>query len=270
MRSPLLVAAAVLFATMSFGAMLTVALPGTAFAQDTGPSATDDAEARALFLAGQQAFSAAHFDRALEYFQRAFELSDRPELLFNIANCHDRLHQNQEAFNAFNLYLERVGDAPNAPFARTRIAALEQAIAEDAAAAPAESAERPTTVSASPRSSTAATDPGATEGGGGLSGAGLALTVVGGAIVLGGVGTAFWYLDRENAVEQCGGTCMNRTDLEGERDSALITMSALLAGGALLATIGIVVIAVDSGGDGESASLQCVPGLSGVSCAGRF
>ncbi|HVK84044.1 MAG TPA: hypothetical protein VM513_08050, partial [Kofleriaceae bacterium] len=43
-----------------------------------------DEEARSLFRAGETAFNAARYADALAHFRRAHELSDRPELLYNI------------------------------------------------------------------------------------------------------------------------------------------------------------------------------------------
>lgn len=59
-------------------------------AAQTSPA---EAEARSVFDAGQVAFTAGHYADALEYFKRAYALSRRPALLFNIGLCHDRLRE---------------------------------------------------------------------------------------------------------------------------------------------------------------------------------
>ncbi|MFK7998660.1 MAG: hypothetical protein AB8H86_03645, partial [Polyangiales bacterium] len=59
---------------------------GEAEEQDIG-----DVEAQARFTAGEIAFSAGRFEDALSDFQRAYELSERPQLLYNIGLTAYRL-----------------------------------------------------------------------------------------------------------------------------------------------------------------------------------
>ena len=49
-----------------------------------------DEEGRALFAAGRAAFGAERFEDALGHFQAAFDRSQRPELLYNVALALDR------------------------------------------------------------------------------------------------------------------------------------------------------------------------------------
>lgn len=88
-----------------------------------------DEKARQLFSAGVAAYSEGHYENALENYRLAFELSDRPQLLFNVGIAAERLRRDQEALDAFNEYLERVPDADNRPFVEERIAVLRDAIA---------------------------------------------------------------------------------------------------------------------------------------------
>jgi tetratricopeptide (TPR) repeat protein len=94
-----------------------------------------DEKARQLFSAGVAAYSEGHYENALENYRLAFELSDRPQLLFNIGIAAERLRRDQEALDAFNKYLERVPNADNRAFVEERIAVLRQAI-DNAAAQP--------------------------------------------------------------------------------------------------------------------------------------
>lgn len=110
--------------------LLLLATPCAAHAQATEVRASDDAEARSLFEAGAEAFSNGRFERALEYFERSYELSHRPELLFNIGTAADRLRLDARALAAFEAYLEAAPDAENAAMVRARIAALERVLAE--------------------------------------------------------------------------------------------------------------------------------------------
>ncbi len=88
-------------------------------------AALSDAEARSLFEAGRTAFSAGRFADALDHFERAYELSHRPELLFNIGTCQDRLRRDADAIASFERFLSEVPDAPNRSEVEARIRILE-------------------------------------------------------------------------------------------------------------------------------------------------
>lgn len=64
------------------------------------------------------------YEEALEAFERAYRLSDRPGLLFNIGSVAERLRRDGEAISAYERYLERVPDAPNRKDVERRIALL--------------------------------------------------------------------------------------------------------------------------------------------------
>lgn len=108
------------FALGVLAAALTFADP--AAAQD--PASFHDQEARALFEAGRTAFRAGRFDAALKHFEGAYELSERPELLYNIGSAADRLRMDARALEAFEQYLEAVPDAPNREEVQSRIRVL--------------------------------------------------------------------------------------------------------------------------------------------------
>ena len=96
-----------------------------------------DDEARALFEAGRLAYGRGDYARALEHFSEAYELSDRPVLLFNVANCYDRLRRDREALEAFRKFISLAPDHPEVGTAQTRIDFLEKQVEEaDATATP--------------------------------------------------------------------------------------------------------------------------------------
>ena len=98
----------------------------TAFAQ------TDrDEEARRLFEAGNVAFADGTFEAALSLWQRSYELSERPQLLYNIGTAADRLRRNEVALEAFRGYLGALPDASNASEVRRRVEVLEAEVARD-------------------------------------------------------------------------------------------------------------------------------------------
>ena len=106
------------------------ALGVPAFAQDapTEPPSAQEQEARALFEAGRAAFNDGRFEDSLGYFRQSYELSGRPELLFNIGTSADRLRLNQEALDAFERYLAALPDAPNRREVEGRIRVLRRAM----------------------------------------------------------------------------------------------------------------------------------------------
>jgi len=104
---------------------LVLGLASTAVAQE---STALDEEARALYQAGRVAFDDGRFDDALEYFERAHELSGRPQLLFNIGSAADRLRRNAMALENFEAYLEALPDAENRRSVEARIQLLQEAL----------------------------------------------------------------------------------------------------------------------------------------------
>jgi tetratricopeptide (TPR) repeat protein len=103
-------------------------------------SAARDAEGRGLFEAGRAAFTDGRYEDALDYFDRAYALSHRSELLYNIGSANDRLRRDVEALAAFERYVRELPDAPNVREVESRIRVLRQSL-EDASPAAAE-AER--------------------------------------------------------------------------------------------------------------------------------
>jgi tetratricopeptide (TPR) repeat protein len=80
-----------------------------------------EAEARANFEAGRIAFVDGRFADALPYFERAHELTGRPELLYNIGVCRDRIGHDVGALEAFEAYLAAIPDAANRSEVEQRI-----------------------------------------------------------------------------------------------------------------------------------------------------
>lgn len=97
----------------SYAAAFVVAslCPGVVFAQSADPGR--DAEARLHFATGRDAFSRGDFATAVTEFERAYALSRRAQLLYNIGTTYERLHRWEEARSALQRYLEAVADAPD-------------------------------------------------------------------------------------------------------------------------------------------------------------
>lgn len=95
-------------------------------AQPPEASSELDAEARKAFEAGRAAYDRGLFGKALAHFERAYQLSLRPRLLFNIARAADSDGQYERAVEAYKLYLERMQDAENREFAQSRLRKLRE------------------------------------------------------------------------------------------------------------------------------------------------
>lgn len=247
-------------------AILVLAVLWSASSAAAQPTEAEDQEARALFNAGEVAFQQGRFERALDYFEQAHALSQRPVLLFNIGNLRERVGDAPGALEAYRAFLEQAPDSPNAPFARNRITALEEQLAAEE---PSAGEAPPDDAGEAPPDDDAADSAGEPSGGG-PSVAGIALLVVGGALIGGGVGTLFWWLDRTDATDQCMAIgCMNPDQLASERDLAGGITVGLFGVGVLAAVVGGVLLAVDGGSD-DSARIACSPSLGGIGCRGRF
>jgi tetratricopeptide (TPR) repeat protein len=212
--------------------------PGGAHAQEDNL----DAEARANFEAGRIAFSAARFADALPYFERAYELSRRPELLYNVGMCHDRLGHDAEALEALEAYLAELPEAENRTEVEQRIATARARVTRAALASAPRAGSDPT--------------------GWILVGTGAALAV-GGAIVL-GVGRS-----DVGAVEASMGTLSwtAASEAVGRGDALTVAGSVGLGLGVGLAALGLG-LALSSGSSQEgSVALQFGPTSVGISGA---
>lgn len=65
-----------------------------------------DAAARLLFQAGSEAYSEARFEDALDRFERAYAVSQRSLLLYNIAQTQERLRRDADAIATFERFLD--------------------------------------------------------------------------------------------------------------------------------------------------------------------
>jgi tetratricopeptide (TPR) repeat protein len=90
------------------------------------PREEDDRRARELFLRGEDHYAAGRYEKAAGLYEEAYELSRRPELLFNIANCFERLGDYDKAAAYLRRYL-RSPRARDVVSVRERIKRLELA-----------------------------------------------------------------------------------------------------------------------------------------------
>ncbi len=88
----------------------------------------DDERARSLYLLGDDLYAQGRYEEALAAFEESYRLSERPLLLFNIANAQERSGQWSEAIESLEGYLPHAEQAERARIA-SRIASLRRRIA---------------------------------------------------------------------------------------------------------------------------------------------
>lgn len=262
MRHALLVVAVVLFGMARASA---AEAQDAAAASDTAGRSDD--EARALFAAAEIAYSDGRFESALESFQRAYDLSGRPELLYNIGLSAERLRQDERALAAYQGYLRERPDTPNRASVEARIRILEQAIAAHTPAPPpeVESTPPPTDAAPPPPSATPAASSGPDAGA-------LVLTVVGGVIAIAGAVLLGVGMMDTASVEHASYPA-HWSDVQGAYDRAFpltLTGGIALGVGAAAAIGGVLWIALGTSPTGSGGSVSASLGLDGLTLRGTF
>lgn len=226
-------------------------------AQDAVAS-LDDQQARELFLRGSAAFDRGNYEEALGYFQRAYELSGRPGLLYNVGHAAERLRRDELAIQSFEEYLRRVPEADNRESVEARIRLLRSAVASRS------SAER---ASPSPDTAVPAAPP-ADDGGPGA--APIVLAVAGGVTAAAGVVMLVLASSAaSNVTDAEDGTPW--TDVSSDYDSAgtLGVIGGVAVGvGAAAAAVGIGWMIAGGSGEEDPVAVRIGPGS--LALRGRF
>ena len=120
--------------------LLSLSLPSIGLAHAEAQPATDaatEAEAadaddpRVLYDQGELAYTEGRFDEALALFQRAYDLSGRAELLYNVGIAATNSGDERTALAAFERYLAEIPDASNRLLVEGRLAGLREEIEEE-------------------------------------------------------------------------------------------------------------------------------------------
>ncbi len=116
------------------------AVPATVAAQEVADGRDD--EARSLHEAAVAAYQDGRYEAAMRRFQEAYDLSARPELLYNIGQSADRAGLYPEAIEALEAFLAEgeMGDDMRRTVS-SRVDFLRERVAEERAAAPEEEEE---------------------------------------------------------------------------------------------------------------------------------
>ncbi|MBN2341011.1 MAG: hypothetical protein JXX29_06060 [Deltaproteobacteria bacterium] len=106
---------------MFFGIMMVLVLSmGT-----TVSAQSEDLEkAQEIYRKAVEAFSQKTYEDALAQFKEAYNLSQKPAILYNLAVCHEKLKQTDHAIAYYELYLEEVPEAEDAAFVKQKVAWL--------------------------------------------------------------------------------------------------------------------------------------------------
>lgn len=230
---------------------------------DDGATDEADAEARARFESGNEAFQVGDYERAAEEFRAAYELSQRPELLFNIYSAFERWGHLEEAADALERYL-RDGDieSERRTSLEARLARLRERIADERAArAEAELEAERQREDGSPAVPA--------EESGGVHPAAIGLLIGGGVLLASfGVFAALAAAENGRLEGECGTTC-NDDEVSTLRTFNLVADISWIAGAAVGLT-GLVLLFALDGGDEEraTAGLQLAPYVGGDGAGG--
>ena len=89
-------------------------------------SRSDQEAAKAHFLAGSSYYESANYADAVKEFNEAYRLSKRPDLLYNIALCYERLSDYDNAISTLKRYLIEKPTAPDRNIIESRVQNLER------------------------------------------------------------------------------------------------------------------------------------------------
>jgi hypothetical protein len=225
-------------------------------------AARDDETSRIHFQAGRAHFDAGRYEDALGEFVRAYEISHRPELLYNIGLTHERLANYAEAADALEEFNQ--GKPEPDPVLTERIANLR--LRAEELAAP-EEPEEPEAVPPPPQE--------VDDGSGGVPmGAIISYAVAGAGLATFGVFGALALAEDSNLAGSCGADA-GRTC--GDDDvSTLQTFSIVADIGLGVAVVGAIVgtVLLLVGGGGDDAQVAVAPAIGpdvvGVSARGAF
>jgi tetratricopeptide (TPR) repeat protein len=262
----------------SLGAAITLACGVWLGSATAHAQSTSDDLARRHFDSGVAYLEESDYDNALKAFQKAYDLSQRPEILLNLATVHERKSDLPSALAALRSYLEAAPQGEHGPTVQLRIQNLEKRLQEQEAsaasrpapAAPPAPTEKPPAVA--PASEPAGKNPSPAEPnrmpafislgvGGVLAGASLATGLIANA-------------KYDDAKASCGRRCSD-AQLSGSRAFAMT--STVLTGAAVLGVgLGVaLLLTTDSDHDqlGRSAprvDLAFSPGAAAASAAWSF
>lgn len=258
--------------------VLSIAIPAaTAGAQDS----VADERARRHFSAGASYYEAGEYENALREFQRAYDLSRRPELFYNFHLAHQALGDLENARTYLARYLDEVEEIDNRAVLQLRLQNLEERIREQQPVEPETPAEPasppppepvPELGDGAPPVEPSAPSPAPAGEGGGVptlavvsfvvAGVGLAAMAVFGALALG----------EESSVadSECGRTATCNEDDVSTMDTYALVSDLGLGVAVVGAALGLVFVMTDGSGREQRVSAGAIPGGAAASLRGTF
>ncbi len=106
--------------------VLTAILCGLPCVTHAAPAASS--EAKGYYQKGMKAYNLSEFTEALNAFKEAYRVKPDPVFLFNIAQCHRRLSDPEQASAFYHSYLREAPSAPNRPEVERIILEMDAAI----------------------------------------------------------------------------------------------------------------------------------------------
>ncbi len=227
-----------------------------------------DREARKLYLEGDKAYAEARYEAALDAFQRAYELSSRPALLYNIGNAFERLGRHREAADTLREYLPHAKRSEKATIEK-RIENLEKRAAEEEKAAAKPEPEPDPEPKPAPRPEPAPAEP-PPEPERPAPVLGYVLVGVGGAAILGGAIAGGLALgarsDADAGCNESGGKrlCTAEASDAIDRDRTLSLIADVSFGvGLIAAGVGVYLILDSNGKEQPVTGLRASPRAGG-------
>ncbi|MDD5305843.1 MAG: tetratricopeptide repeat protein [Deltaproteobacteria bacterium] len=87
--------------------------------EDAAQASTDTA--KKSFVAGSEHYAAGRYAEAAAEFQKAYDLTRSPEILYNIGRCHEELKDEKQAISDYETYLSLAPAAPDVADVKQRI-----------------------------------------------------------------------------------------------------------------------------------------------------
>jgi hypothetical protein len=228
----------------------------------------DESGARLHFRTGASYYEAGEYADALREFERAYALSHRADLFYNLSLCHERLGDIEQAAHYLERFLAEAAEVPNRSNLEIRLAHFREQIEARALAAQQAAAERDARAEETPAPEVAPpTAPPAPAGPN--VGAIASFSVAAAGVIGAAIFAPLAFAEDASLAGGCGATGSCReSDLDVLRAFTITTdvsLSIALAA-AVLGTV-LVLVVEDDPGSSERVAIRAVP-FAGPTSAG--
>jgi tetratricopeptide (TPR) repeat protein len=234
---------------------------------------------RNQFLSGRSYYDLGEYENALREFERAQQLSGRPELYYNIYLCHQQLGNLEKAVEYLDKYLTEVPNVENGDTLRIRLENLrrrlaEQPAGETGATEPVAGGETGAPIAPPPpvdEGDAAAAEPTEPASGGGIPTPALISFAAAGAGVIAMALFGVLALSEQSSLEDgCGASMTCSSDDVSSLDTLALLSDIGLGVAVVGAALGVTFILTDDGGGSTSATTADTVRLSPFGVSGRF